>query len=502
MSLTVILAGKLASALTNAFAPHVKKLLLGSPAQRAAEKVIVAAARQLAVTLPEDPGISNYVVRWLGTGEVAQLLVDSAFPGGPPLDAETLQPLLIDAGYDPTTSYVDVVEQALILGHLIAKGLRDEVDKPDSPLSRRFANAHLDDISARLPDTRPVQADKVDSLVPALPQPFIGRDADLDKLRSLLDPDACDLRPRPIVIQGWPGVGKSSVAAAVARDPIVDGWFPDGILWATLSERPGKPPDVSGQLGLWLRRLRLDVGPEDESVATKAQLLGGRLRQARMLLIVDDAWSAVDAQPFLVGGPGCATLVTTRIPEVIGGIGGAPYPLRILSDDAALELFCSHARDVVAESRDAVLILVGELEGLPLAVRVAAGLLAAEHCKGWGVDRLLAELREGSRLLREKAPADRSDLAMGTTPTVAALLARSTDRLPPRERKRFARLGAFASRPATFDVAAIAAQWETPDPYESIRILVDRGLLAPDGRGRFQMHALLAHHALSILRGR
>jgi hypothetical protein len=36
----------------------------------------------------------------------------------------------------------------------------------------------------------------------------------------------------------------------------------------------------------------------------------------RMLLVVDDAWDVRAALSFKVGGPNCAHLVTTRIPEV------------------------------------------------------------------------------------------------------------------------------------------------------------------------------------------
>src|SRR6266508_6900366 len=36
------------------------------------------------------------------------------------------------------------------------------------------------------------------------------------------------------------------------------------------------------------------------------------LSDRRALLVVDNVWSAADLSPFLLGGPGCVRLVTTR----------------------------------------------------------------------------------------------------------------------------------------------------------------------------------------------
>lgn len=64
---------------------------------------------------------------------------------------------------------------------------------------------------------------------------------------------------------------------------------------------------------------------------------------------------------------------------------------------------------------------------------------------------------------------------------------------------RFAHLGAFAPKPATFDAEAMKAVWLADDPKPTIRTLVDRGLLEPSSQGRFWMHAILVKHAQSFL---
>jgi hypothetical protein len=145
--------------------------------------------------------------------------------------------------------------------------------------------------------------------------------------------------------------------------------------------------------------------------------------------------------------------------------------------------------------------LVRELEGLPLALQVAGHMLRVEAGYGFGVTDLLDELREGAKLLMATAPADRSDLATETTPTVAVLLQKSTDRLDQFTRDCFAYLGAFVPKPATFGLEAMQSVWmiETDAAKTTARMLVDRGLLEPIGHGRFWMHALLVTHARSLL---
>lgn len=120
---------------------------------------------------------------------------------------------------------------------------------------------------------------------------------------------------------------------------------------------------------------------------------------------------------------------------------------------------------------------------------------------GWGVGDLLRDLREGARLLEAEAPADRADVKTEVTPTVATLLRYSTDHLTAEMQERFAMLGVFAPKPATFDLDAMKAVWMLDDARPTTRMLVDRGLLEPLTGGRFQMHALLVAHAKSMFEG-
>jgi hypothetical protein len=203
-----------------------------------------------------------------------------------------------------------------------------------------------------------------------------------------------------------------------------------------------------------------------------------------------------------VGGRNCAMLITSRLNEVAQALAPTPrdvYRLAVLSEEKALELLRTLTPETVANHPDESRELVRDLEGLPLAIQVAGRLLYNEDRLGWGISDLLAELRQGASLLAAQIPGDITGVGRDTTPTIAALLRRSTDSLDNVSRERFAFLGLFASKPATFDLEAMAAAWDIADPRPTVRLLVNRGLLEPVSGGRFQMHALLVMHARSLL---
>lgn len=333
---------------------------------------------------------------------------------------------------------------------------------------------------------------------PPRPALVIGREEDLRKLKALLG-IGTDKPKRPLnIIRGWPGVGKTTLVTALAHDPDVVAAFPEGVLWASVGEQP----DPFSELSAWWRALTKTEAGQPQKLEQMMAQVRALLQGKRMLLIVDDVWEAEAAAPFAVAGPDCVTLVTTRIPDVANKLAVTPddvYVLGQLSEEKALELMARLAPAVVERHPQESRELVGQLEGLPLAIRVAARLLEAEAKLGWGVADLLAELAAGSKLLGEVAPDDRYDPVTQTIPTVSILLQKSTDRLDEETRERFAYLGAFAPKPATFDLDAMKATWQVEDPRPTARKLADRGLLEPIiGTNLFQMHALLVMHAQSL----
>jgi hypothetical protein len=341
---------------------------------------------------------------------------------------------------------------------------------------------------------------------PPRPPLMIGRETALQELKARLGvPGGHDngKKKRNAVqvmtaVRGWPGVGKTTLAAALAHDPDIIKTFSDGVLWASLGDKP----DLFSSLATWGTALGIDDLVHSKTLEEMSARLTARLRDKKVLLIVDDVWEAEHAVPFRIGGRECAMLITTRFSPVAEALAAQPgdvYKLNVLEDAAALELLRTLAPHVVAEHPQECRELVRDLEGLPLALQVAGRLLNTEAGYGWGVTDLLTELREGTSLLKAQAPADRMDLDSQTIPTVAVLLKKSTDCLDPETRDYFAFLGVFAPKPATFDLEAIAAVWEIADPRPIVRKLVDRGLLEfVPGMGRYQIHALLVMHAKSL----
>jgi len=338
---------------------------------------------------------------------------------------------------------------------------------------------------------------------PPLPTLIVGRKDNLAHLKARLGIAGGGQIPASVqaltIICGWPGVGKTTVAAALAHDLDIADAFPDGVLWVSL----GQNPSLLSELTAWGRALGTDDLLHTHTPEEASAQLTALLRNKRMLLIVDDVWESEHAMPFKVGGRGCATLITTRDNSVAQALASTPddvYKLAVLNDEKAFELLQILAPNVVAQHSALSQELVRDLEGLPLALQVAGRLLNVEASYGFGVMELLAELREGARLIKAKATIDRVDLINETTPTVAALLQKSTERLDDQTRDCFARLGPFAPKPATFDLEAMKAVWQVQDPKPIARTLVDRGLLEfiPE-MGRYWMHALLVMHAESFL---
>ncbi|MBE2271231.1 MAG: hypothetical protein IAE80_23560 [Anaerolinea sp.] len=353
-------------------------------------------------------------------------------------------------------------------------------------------------VAAVEPGTRSFEPAQAISVLPPLPPLVIGRETAITELKARLGVPTPETRRSTTVIEGWPGVGKSTLFGVLAHDPELKAAFPDGILWTAL----GETPNLLRKLATWAEALRIIPPGRLPSLEALTGQITAALQDRRVLLLVDDIWQSDHAAPFRVGGQGCALLMSSRVSSVARALAPASADvcrIPVLNDQYALGLLSHLAPQAVAEHPEECLQLVHDLEGLPLAIQVAGRLLHEEMSLGWGVVELLAELRAGSSLLTAQAPDDTLATASYTAPTVLALLKRSTDVLDDETLTRFALLGLFSAKPATFDLAALAATWGVSDPKPTVRTLVSRGLLEPISGGRFQMHALLVLHARALL---
>ncbi len=171
---------------------------------------------------------------------------------------------------------------------------------------------------------------------PPLPPAIVPRE-ELTRVRTaLLAADAVGSGALGLVGRG--GIGKTVLAAALARDEAVLERFPDGAFWVTVGEHGDL---VSAQIDL-LERLGVKH-PELRRAAEGVALLRDTLVDRRCLLIVDDVWSGAAAAAF-TAGPRGRVLYTTRDPAVLRAVGAEAHIVDALPLDAARQLLARLTR--------------------------------------------------------------------------------------------------------------------------------------------------------------
>lgn len=497
-------AGRLAAQL---IAPRLVNAVLGGPETRALKEAVQRALKAALTQQLKESGegaaqevmhLESVLGRYFAEPGVADPLIESALRlTDPPV--EQLIDDLQSRGFDTETARTESGALLLSVGHALRQEIEIEASKPASPLFNMLMVSHI-----TLRDSA-AQAARVMGTAPPFPQVYVGREEDLRRLRERLKPesDGGSNSPRIVALRGWPGVGKTATAAAMAHDAALANVYQSGVLWARL----GNEDRVKPELRAWSRSLGI-YGSEELDVAALSARLAAVLRPLRMLLIIDDVWEPEHATPFMVGGADCGTVLTTRLKAVADTLTSSPthvYRLDVLNEEAAVDLLIKLAPDVAAGHRDNLVELARALEFLPLALQMAGRLLSAEAGRGLPVVELLNEIRDGIRLFEEEVPAHLAGLVGESSVNLAAVMQRSVSDLSEEHQLRFAYLGAFASKPATFTTLQMEQVWSeldhpgAPSPVQTLRILVDRGLLEPIGTGVYQMHALLARFADSLL---
>jgi predicted ATPase len=233
--------------------------------------------------------------------------------------------------------------------------------------------------------------------------PLVGREADLRAVDAHLASGE-----RLVTITGPGGVGKTRLAVEVARRHLeAAGEVGEGVWLCDLTEAAG----LGGVCDAVAEALGVPAG--DEAVEAVDRL--GRAIAARdaMLLVLDNFDRVVALAPACLGrwlalAPAARVLVTSRermhLPgEVVHELGplSLPAPGRDLAESEAVALFLRSAQRARPGWRlrddEAPLLaeIVAELDGLPLALELAASRLAV-----MGLRALLHRLRSGFEVLR------------------------------------------------------------------------------------------------------
>jgi predicted ATPase/DNA-binding CsgD family transcriptional regulator len=318
---------------------------------------------------------------------------------------------------------------------------------------------------------------------PAALTSFVGRAGVVDEIAGRLG------QARLVTLTGPGGAGKTRLAGEVAGRVADD--FADGVWLAELAavRDPGQvTATVAAALGI--RGL---------AASAAADALARALTRRQLLLVLDNCEHVIDAAAELCGGlllgaDDVRVLVTSREPLRIAGESRYRLgPLTLPDPDGqaseagaseAVTLFADRARQadasftLDAETAPAVTRLVARLDGMPLAIE-----LAAARVEALGAAQLLDRIDDRFALL---ASGDR--LAASRQRSLAATVEWSYRLLDEREQRVFRALSAI---PGPFTLEA-AAEVAGADCEPVLLHLVDCSLVVPpragpDGRSRYAM---------------
>ncbi|MFC0531868.1 BTAD domain-containing putative transcriptional regulator [Phytohabitans kaempferiae] len=334
--------------------------------------------------------------------------------------------------------------------------------------------------------------------LPAPVTELIGREHAVRRVRELLGAG------RLVTLTGAGGVGKTSVALAVARG--VAGAYPDGAWLVDLTTWDGRGDPAEPVLSV------LAVADPPGAPKPAAERLATALRERCTLLVLDNCEHVVDQVAGLVGAllpaaPEVHVLATSREPLRLRGearwelppleVPDTDDPERLLRS-AAVRLFLARAGlDPAPEAVGAAAEVCRRLDGIPLALE-----LAATRVPALGVAELAARLR---------VPRDRFGL-LGTAPrdaparqrTLAAVIDWSWRLLSPPERAVLRRLAVHSGGCTLAAAEAVCAGDGVPtgDVLDLVARLVDRSLVvrAGAGAGRFRLPESVAAYCLDRLR--
>jgi predicted ATPase/DNA-binding CsgD family transcriptional regulator len=338
--------------------------------------------------------------------------------------------------------------------------------------------------------------------VPAQPNALVGRGREIEAIRRRFNEGSTRL----ITLSGPAGTGKTRVALA-ATDALAPE-APDGISLVDLS--------AFGDWRLVVPAIVHAISARKTGNRSALEIVQEALQQRRVLLVLDNFEQVLGAAPqvaeFLAACASLRILVTSREPlhlswEYVLPIAPLALPdaaatgdPKLAAEAPAVQLFLQRATAVepdfnlTAENCAAVAEICARLDGLPLAIELAAariGVLSPEAMVT-RLDHRLELLKGGAR----DHPARHQALRAAIDWSYALL--------EQEEQSLFRRLGVLAGG-CSLDAAAAAGDHsaEPERTLDLVAALCDKSLLYRDDRGngepRFRMLETIREYALEQL---
>jgi predicted ATPase/DNA-binding winged helix-turn-helix (wHTH) protein len=331
---------------------------------------------------------------------------------------------------------------------------------------------------------------------------FVGREQEIAQLEELVKAN------RLVTLTGAGGAGKTRLAIEVARR-LIDA-FPDGV-WlvelAALSD-PRLVPQAVAQA--------LEV--KEQPTRPVIETLSDHLASKKLLLVLDNVEHLLEGcvqfvDLILRRSPDVAILVTSR--ERLGMAGELTYRVPSLtvpgtsetltpeavSSYEGVRLFVDRAKllrpdfDVTTENTASVASICARLDGMPLAIE-----LAAPRLRSMSVDELSEHLDQRFALLT-----DGSRAALPRHRTLRSMLDWSYDLLTEREQAMLRRVAVFVGGWTLASAEQVYAGdgIDASDVIEQLTSLVDKSLVLTDeqaGATRYRMLETVRQYAQDRLR--
>jgi hypothetical protein len=380
----------------------------------------------------------------------------------------------------------DTVE---LLSEVLAKGTRTSA--ADVRLSLHTAMSGYSQASGQALPSSPA------SFFP-LPGYFVPRpELEASVWTALLAPTPAGTA-RMAAITGMAGVGKSTLARAVCSGPRAGLEFPDGVLWVDVG------PEATASITACQARILEYCGRSGVILDRPSGLHAIRTALAgqRMLIVLDDVWSAEQIRSLLPHDPATALLITSRNEHaILFGTSRVQVEPFDPGPDADVVLACMEAQPGSARV-PALSRITSVCAGLPLALAIA-GSLVREAATFWGLSAEGAWEDVAERL--EHAGIDALEARFRDYPydSLAAALDVSVTSLPRPDQVRFAEL-AVVNGYGWIPVATVRRLWRDelkglPECRTVLARLARRALLDYDHvSDRIRVHDLVQEYLSKV----